>query len=289
MMYDRVLRAELFESDRYLDLHSDTGRLAWISLLPLADDFGNIPGSARRLWRYLAPRTALKTEADVLKVLGELCDADLLRRYEVGSDPYFHIPRFRQTRDYVRRLVPGSPWDDPALCDRMVDIKARRRERDKLQLAQATAAKQPAPDSKQKSPEVRPTLPERSENVALPFGTGVGVGEGIKPPVVPLSASADADPRGSRLPKDWTMPPEWLSWAVAYARVQHSRTLPLAVVQSVADSFRDYWHGVPGQRGRKADWLATWRKWFRTELEQGRLASLPATDNDAARVLRRAT
>ena len=33
----------------------------------------------------------------------------------------------------------------------------------------------------------------------------------------------------------------------------------------VAEKFRDYWTGVPGQRGRKLDWLATWRNFVRNE------------------------
>lgn len=29
--------------------------------------------------------------------------------------------------------------------------------------------------------------------------------------------------------------------------------------------FADYWHSVPGAKGRKANWLATWRNWVRSE------------------------
>lgn len=32
--------------------------------------------------------------------------------------------------------------------------------------------------------------------------------------------------------------------------------------------FRDYWAGVPGAKGRKADWEATWRNWIRRAAEQ---------------------
>lgn len=31
------------------------------------------------------------------------------------------------------------------------------------------------------------------------------------------------------------------------------------------ENFRDYWKSVPGSRGRKLDWEATWRKWCRSE------------------------
>ncbi len=33
----------------------------------------------------------------------------------------------------------------------------------------------------------------------------------------------------------------------------------------VRDKFRDYWIGVPGARGRKLDWMATWRNFVRSE------------------------
>ncbi|MFT9442305.1 MAG: DUF1376 domain-containing protein [Acetobacter papayae] len=35
--------------------------------------------------------------------------------------------------------------------------------------------------------------------------------------------------------------------------------------QAVAERFRDYWLAVPGARGRKSDWGATWRNWCRRE------------------------
>lgn len=34
------------------------------------------------------------------------------------------------------------------------------------------------------------------------------------------------------------------------------------------DRFQDYWTAVPGQKGRKLDWLATWRNWIRRAVEQ---------------------
>ena len=34
-------------------------------------------------------------------------------------------------------------------------------------------------------------------------------------------------------------------------------------IKREADRFRDYWLAVPGQRGRKRDWAATWRNWVR--------------------------
>ena len=64
-----------------------------------------------------------------------------------------------------------------------------------------------------------------------------------------------ASPKGSRLPEDWTAPDDWLSWA-------RGEKPGINALQE-ADKFRDYWHGVAGAKGRKANWLATWRNWIR--------------------------
>ncbi|MEV6851674.1 hypothetical protein [Actinoplanes sp. NPDC051411] len=37
------------------------------------------------------------------------------------------------------------------------------------------------------------------------------------------------------------------------------------VGRAATDAFVDYWKAQPGQRGRKTDWLATWRNWMRRE------------------------
>ncbi|MBS1057145.1 hypothetical protein [Gluconobacter kondonii] len=61
--------------------------------------------------------------------------------------------------------------------------------------------------------------------------------------------------RASRLPADWQPTPEQIQFAVAN-QVDPIRT---------AEVFRDYWLGVPGTKGCKADWDATWRNWVRRE------------------------
>jgi hypothetical protein len=34
------------------------------------------------------------------------------------------------------------------------------------------------------------------------------------------------------------------------------------------EAFCDYWRSVPGAKGRKLDWEATWRNWMRKENER---------------------
>lgn len=79
------------------------------------------------------------------------------------------------------------------------------------------------------------------------------------PPAPPAQNS-----RGTRLPENWRLTPEYLEAALAI----RPELSPEAVAE-VACSFRDYWISQPGAKGRKADWLATWRNWIRREKQFG--------------------
>lgn len=61
----------------------------------------------------------------------------------------------------------------------------------------------------------------------------------------------------SRLPADWVPSDSDQGFCTA--------TRPDLDCKAVADAFRDYWASVPGAKGRKLDWSATWRNWVRKE------------------------
>lgn len=61
--------------------------------------------------------------------------------------------------------------------------------------------------------------------------------------------------RACRLPADWQPTPE---------QIQFARDNQVDPIRT-AEVFRDYWLGVPGAKGCKADWDATWRNWVRRE------------------------
>lgn len=65
--------------------------------------------------------------------------------------------------------------------------------------------------------------------------------------------------RGSRLPDGWQPSTD----LVAQMRSEH----PNVDLRSEHDKFTDYWRGIPGAKGRKADWPATWRNWIRRAAE----------------------
>lgn len=88
-----------------------------------------------------------------------------------------------------------------------------------------------------------------------------------------LPAQTAPKAKGSRLPAGFIVPDEWIEWAIQNTAVS------LADIRHEALTFADYWPAQPGQKGIKADWLATWRNWIRKrEKEQ---AQRPATRHHA--------
>jgi hypothetical protein len=81
-----------------------------------------------------------------------------------------------------------------------------------------------------------------------------------KPPAVRSSK------RGTRLPAGWMPSPELIE----------AMTLEVPYVDQRREhaKFTDYWNSVPGQKGVKLDWDATWRNWLRKAAE-----SAPRTGN----------
>lgn len=77
---------------------------------------------------------------------------------------------------------------------------------------------------------------------------------------------------GARLPDDW-MPS-----ADDRAFAEQLGLNP----DTVAPSFKDYWRGVAGAKGRKADWPGTWRNWCRREAENPKRAGGFAKPADLA-------
>lgn len=98
-----------------------------------------------------------------------------------------------------------------------------------------------------------PKSGNRSETVGEPFLNQEQEQEQEQEKKAPSAKS----PRGCALREDWTLPDDWKAWAQAER--------PDVDVQTVAESFRDYWIAKPGKDGRKADWLATWRNWVRNQ------------------------
>jgi len=73
------------------------------------------------------------------------------------------------------------------------------------------------------------------------------------------SVERERSPRGSRLPADFPTDAE-----ITFCRQER----PDLDAGLLAAKFRDYWCGVPGAKGRKLDWPATWRNFVRSEFSR---------------------
>lgn len=118
-----------------------------------------------------------------------------------------------------------------------------------------------------------PRLPETPRSYAEPpqssaqdgiGGDGIG-GESTSPPASPVPPKGDATRRrpraaakqqGTRLPDIFPVTEDMAAWA---------RENTPGCGLGDHESFCDYWRSVPGAKGLKLDWIATWRNWMRSE------------------------
>lgn len=101
-----------------------------------------------------------------------------------------------------------------------------------------------------------------SAQVVIPFSSSLRSEEVITP-VTPNGVTAPRGAetaRGTRLPDPWH--PEEPDWSKAVEALGC-----LKAADEELDRFRDYWRAVPGAKGRKTDWPATWRNWVRRASE----------------------
>jgi uncharacterized protein YdaU (DUF1376 family) len=84
-----------------------------------------------------------------------------------------------------------------------------------------------------------------------------------------LSPTAKKSPTGSRLSQDWVLSKSLGDWSLDEG-ASHD------LIRAEADRFKDYWIGVAGAKGRKADWDATWRNWIRKAIADNHKPQLKA-------------
>lgn len=92
------------------------------------------------------------------------------------------------------------------------------------------------------------------------------------------TSSSSARKRAARIPDDFHMTPEMIAWGQA--------NFPHLDGEAITAEFVDYWRGVPGAKGTKLDWIATWRNQIRRAADR---ASRPAQYGRTASGPRRST
>lgn len=100
-------------------------------------------------------------------------------------------------------------------------------------------------------PPLRPVHPPPAADAPTPASVAPESSRTLNEPSGQMETAhaATAEPRGTRLAADWRPGPDERRYALA-------RGLD---PDRLAEEFRNYWCAVPGARGRKLDWPATFR------------------------------
>jgi len=107
----RSIRVELLDSDRWLGLPSPKHRLAFVALLLVADDYGNVEGGTGFLVRLWRDPCGISGNDAAVEIATSLQKADLIQPYDADGKRWYHIPRYQQRIRSIIRRVPPSPWD----------------------------------------------------------------------------------------------------------------------------------------------------------------------------------
>ena len=182
----------------------------------------------------------LKTDRAVQKAIRKLSDLGLIE-YEVNAAPDGRIPRDRRPNLYrlVGELALGT---------------GARQTTPRVEDGGASRAATGARPTTERGRAARPDGGAPDDPLTVREPTGEPTGE----PEPALRAGATR--RGTRCPDPFLVTGPMREWAAEEA--------PLVDVKATTAAFVDYWRALPGQRGVKLDWQATWRNWLRKEQAQ---------------------
>jgi hypothetical protein len=182
------------------------------------------------------------------------------------------LVRLKLIRKGDQRIVEHLPPDRrPVVYDLAMDLDGRT----------STSARS--------STSARTPVTERGDMGDRTGGTPTSAKPSLEPTTEPKNTPPPpADPpkgvatgKGTRLPDDFAVTPRMAEWA---------RTNAPTCGRTDHDAFTDYWRSVPGAKGRKVDWEATWRNWMRREHERrarpgnGRPAKRATADDRIAEI-----
>lgn len=176
---------------------------------------------------------------DSAQLAEQLVTCGLWRRAKGGH-------RFHDWGDYNPSSTDVRRERDAAR-ERMRTLRAKRKGTD--QTANCSGEQPPNVRAKFVTP-TRPDPTRSSPNGELQEGS---------PPASPVPPKGGKTDSGTRLPDQFPVSAEMAAWA---------REKAPSCGTADHEAFCDYWRGVPGAKGRKRDWEATWRNWMRREHER---------------------
>lgn len=227
---------------------SFAARLCFAGLWTIADREGRLEDRPKRIKGELFRFDSIEVEP----LLQELRKHGFIARYEVDGLGIIQIIAFSKHQNPHHREPPSDlpPPESPGLDP---------------------VSNPPKPEASPQcdDPKAR-GKPEASPGIN-PQDTTCQGGRAVLIPdsgfLIPDSPSLIPDPgkggqREVRSPSGSRIPPDFPTEAdVGWCKAER----PELDVAEVAAKFRDYWLGVAGAKGRKADWPATWRNFVRSE------------------------
>lgn len=238
-----------WQRDPALRMCSLAARGAWIEMLCLmadANPVGHLLVNGRTPnMRQLAAVLGC-SEKDANKLVAELEENGVFSRSDDGT-----IYSRRMVRDKVisdEASANGKKGGNPQIKPKK-SSKVKPEEDEGLT---PSLNQEPTPPLKHQEAEadteadIHSLTTFESERASSDASPGQAVAVALKP------AKAK---RACRLPENWQPSSE----QIEFARENGVDPVKTAAV------FRDYWLGVPGEKGRKLDWDATWRNWVRRD------------------------
>lgn len=146
-MPDRIIRDELLTSERYWSVGIEAQRL-FVHLILSADELGRFSGKNYTIRAACYPGIAVDPKL-IEKLICDLADADLIRLYEVGSQRYIFIPRYKQRLRAKNSYLPSPPKEINDVPSEMSDIS-------QTQDRQVSDARRPKEGRKEELPSKLP-------------------------------------------------------------------------------------------------------------------------------------
>lgn len=171
---------------------------------------------------------------------------------------------------------------DPDLIAKVADEMGEARARGALEAAPKRSAGADR-TARYRARKASQTVTERHDVTEVTLVTGDDEAEKEKAPQTPKKENPlpkenppkGGQKKGVRLPEGWR--PSQVDFDEACRCIGRQRT------ESEVAKFRDYWIGVPGEKGRKLDWDGTFRNWIRRLAENfGKGGPAPLFDGKPA-------
>lgn len=194
-------------------------------------------------------RDPRETLARLTEAISTLANEGLIVRYTVDGEDLLYVDKWADIQRVDKPNKGRFPRPDGTLeYSEPVDRDSYRKPRETLANPPETLAPVTGEQGNRGTGEISPL-------------TLVEGGPGGDPKNLPVAAqAAPANTRGTRLPTDWRPDDEAIQ--------EMRRRFPGIDLKTEHEKFTNYWRSQPGARGRKTDWLATWRNWVIRASEQ---------------------